>query len=387
MATLRSQRLLFDIPESVAYFNCAYNSPQLNESRERLHLGVSSKSRPWERRADDFFHNADIIRELAADLFGGDADGYAIVPAASYGLSTAARAIEPQLVPGNHILVLDEEFPSNYLPWKRAAQETGADIVTVPKPNDGDWTGAIVERIDRHVRVVAVSSCHWTDGARIDLEAVGRACRDVDAMLVVDATQSLGAMPFHVETVQPDFLVAAGYKWLLCPYGFSLLYVSPRWRDARPLEETWLARENAADFTALVNYSGFYMTGARRFDVGEKCTPTILPGAIAALEQIREWGIGNIAETLAVVNGRIAGYLEQVGFSLPEAGYRCPHMFGVQLPEGNEGNLVQELKLKDVYISQRGNALRLAPHLHINDLDVDRLLTSISDVLALNDIT
>jgi selenocysteine lyase/cysteine desulfurase len=114
---------------------------------------------------------------------------------------------------------------------------------------------------------------------------ISKACRWISCTLVVDATQTLGAMPFYVAEVKPDFLIATGYKWLLCPYGFSLLYVSEQWRNSRPLEETWLARENAEDFTALVKYSENYMAGSRRFDVGEKCT-SLLPGAIAALEQI-----------------------------------------------------------------------------------------------------
>ncbi len=378
VTTLSTQRELFDIPESVAYFNCAYNSPQLKVSRDRLLAGAESKCRPWERGADDFFFNAERVRELAAALFGGDSDGYAVIPAASYGLSTAARAIEPQLQPGDHILVIEEEFPSNYLPWQRVARESGATMKVVPTPADGDWTMAILARIDQHVRVVAVSSCHWTNGARIDLERIGHACREVGALFAVDATQTLGAMPFSVPAVQPDFLVAAGYKWLLCPYGFSLMYVSPHWREARPLEESWLARDNARDFAALVNYSDRYMPGARRFDVGEKCTPTILPGAVGALEQIYHWGVDNIATTLSAINARIADRLEQFGFILPDPAYRCPHMFGVRLPQGFSGNLVQVLRDEAIYISQRGNALRFSPHLHINDNDVDRLLEEIS---------
>ncbi len=122
MIELSSQRHLFDIPDEVAYFNCAYNSPQLNESRDRLHIGVGTKSHPWERTADDFFDNAEIIRNLASNIFGGDADGYAVIPSASYGLSTAARAIEPNLQSGDCIVVIDEAFPSNYLPWERTAK-------------------------------------------------------------------------------------------------------------------------------------------------------------------------------------------------------------------------------------------------------------------------
>ncbi len=381
MAVLQSQRDLFDIPEHVAYFNCAYYSPQLNESRDRLRAGADSKSHPWERTPDDFFRDPESIRELAAAIFGGRADGYAVVPAASYGLSAAARAIEPHLRSGDRILVIEDEFPSNYLPWKRTAEESSAAVAIVRTPPHGDWTRAILNTIDRTVRVVAVSGCHWTNGAYIDLEAIGEACRDVDAVFVVDATQSLGAMPFSVESVRPDFLVAAGYKWLLCPYGFSLAYVSPRWCDSRPLEETWLARDNARDFTALARYSGTYMPGARRFDVGETCTPTILPGAVAALEQIAKWGVPAIAESLSAINGRIATHLEQLGFRLPEPSQRCPHMLGARLPDGYSGNLVGELRVKNIFISQRGDALRFAPHVHVTAGDVEKLLDSLDQLV------
>jgi len=132
-----AQRPLFDIPDGVAYFNTAYNAPLLNASRERLVAAAGAKSHPWNRPAADFFDDAEQIRRLAAAVFGGDADGWAVVPAASYGLSTAARAIEPTLRPGDRILLIDEEFPSNVLPWRRAAAETGAVVQTVAPPADG----------------------------------------------------------------------------------------------------------------------------------------------------------------------------------------------------------------------------------------------------------
>src|SRR6185369_16581099 len=99
-----------------------------------LQAAAAAKSRPWERTAQDFFDDGDSIRRLAAAAFGGDADGYAIVPAASYGLSAAARAVQPTLARNHRILVLDEEFPSNYYPWIRIAREAGAIVDVVPKP-------------------------------------------------------------------------------------------------------------------------------------------------------------------------------------------------------------------------------------------------------------
>ena len=377
---LPSQRSLFDIPRDVAYFNCAYNSPQLNASRERLLASATDKSHPWERVPKDFFADADAIRNLAASALGGEADGYAIVPAASYGLSTAARALQPKLAPRDRILVLDEEFPSNYYPWQRVAGESGAVVDVVTKPPSGDWTQALLARLDKNVRVVAAANCHWTNGAYVDLVAIGRACRDIGAALVIDATQSFGAMPLSLAQVQPAFLVAAAYKWLLGPYGVGLVYVGEEWRDTRPLEESWLTRRGAENFAGLTKYVDGYLPGARRFDVGETCTAS-LPGAIAALEQIGSWTVERIALSLGKINTRVASFLESLEFDLPQPSMRCPHMIGAGLPAHYQGNFVAELRTKNAFISQRGNAVRFAPHLYNDDQDLAHLFQAIEDVV------
>ena len=376
-----SQRGLFDIPAGVAYFNTAYNAPQLNVSRERLVAAAGAKSRPWERTPDDFFADAETIRQLCARLFGGDADRYAVIPAASYGVSTAARAIEPSLGAGDRIIVLDEEFPSNVLPWRRVARETGARVVTVPTPSDLDWTSAALREIERGAKVVALFHAHWTNGSLVDLVQIGNACRTVGATLVIDATQSLGALPLDLQAVRPDFLVAAGYKWLLCPYGFGVMYVAPAWRDARPLEEHWLGREGASNFASLVQYSDTYRPGARRFDVGETCATTILPGAIAALEQLRAWGVDTITAALAETNRRIADCLTALGLRLPSAEFRSPHLLGARVPQGATSALLGVLRSRGVYVSQRGASLRFSPHLHVTEADIDQLSDALERAL------
>jgi len=373
---------LFDIPEEIAYFNCAYNAPQLNATRMELQRGADSKSEPWKRTVASFFDDADMIRSLAANLFGGDADGYAVIPAASYGLSTAARAVEPQLRKGDRILVVADEFPSGVLPWMKTARETGAVLTTVPAPASGGWAQAILECLTDAVKVVALSTCHWTSGTVIDLFPVARRCRELGCLLVVDATQSLGAMPFAMDEIQPDFLVAAGYKWLLCPYGFGLMYVSERWRNARPLEETWISRDNARDFTSLADYSEGYLPGARRFDVGETCVPTTLPGTIKALQQIAEWGVDRIAATLAEKNLRILEAMEGLGFAVPSPAERCPHMFGAQMPAVCATDPVGRLKQKNIFISQRGNSIRIAPHVYVDEHDIERLVKGLEGLVG-----
>ncbi len=376
-----SQRHLFDIPEKVAYFNTSYNAPQLKASSERLAAAASAKGRPWERVAEDFFQDAEELRALAAEIFGSAPGCYAIVPAASYATSTAARILEPLLGRGDEVLVVDEAFPSNFLPWERMARESGATLVAVPTPADMNWTEAILARIGKATRVVAAPPCHWTNGARIDLEAVAAAARDVGAFLVVDATQYLGAAPLDLQRIKPDFLVAAGYKWLLFPYGVSLFYVDPRWHEARPFEESWITRANAKDFANLVRYVPDYRAGARRFDVGQTCT-ALLPGAIEALKQIKAWGVPAIAAHLSAINAEIMEQVAALGLRLPPDAQRIPHMFGASLPDGQANSLVPALAEQQIFISQRGGALRFAPHLHVASHDVDRLLAALTTLLS-----
>lgn len=380
MFTPGSQRPLFDIPEGVAYFNTAYNGPLLNASRERLVAAAGAKSRPWMREPYDFFADAERARTLAGELFGGGADAWAVIPAASYGVSTAARALEPELKAGDTILLMAEEFPSNVLPWRRAAEVSGAAIETVAVPAGGDWTAAILAALRPGVRVAALAHCHWTNGAWVDLVTVGARCRELGASLVVDATQSLGALPLDLAAADPDFVVAAGYKWLLCPYGFGLMYVAPRRRQARPLEETWLARAGAEDFAGLVNYSDVYKPGARRFDVGETCVGTVLTGAVAALEQLQAWSIGSIGDSLGALNRRIADRLADLGFEVPPERLRGPHLFGARLPAHYDGDLAVELKARNVFVSRRGQSVRFAPHLHVTEADVAQLFAALEAV-------
>jgi selenocysteine lyase/cysteine desulfurase len=379
--TLASQRHLFDVPRHVAYFNCASSTPQLNAARERLARSVAGKSHPWMRSPQDYFTNAEAVRRLCAEVIGGDAEGYAVVPSASYAIGTAARALEPTLAAGDEIVMMAEEFPSLVLAFRRVARESKASIVAVPAPADGDWTRAIGERIGPRTKVVAISSCHWTNGALVDVAALSRACRSVGAVLLVDGTQTVGAMPFDFAAIDPDFVAISGYKWMLGPYGVSFLYAAPRWREARPLEEVWLAREGAEDFANLVRPSDRYLPGARRFDMGEKGN-ALLAGTIAGLEQLREWTVPAVASALAQVNQRIARAAAELGFEVPPERLRCPHMFGARIPERSRGDLVAALRGRDVYVSRRGEALRISPHLHVDDADVDRLVEALRATAA-----
>ena len=375
---LPSQRHLFDIPEDVAYLNCAYMAPNLKAVTAAGIAGVARKAEPWGIAANDFFAEAEEARHLFSRLVNATADDVAIVPSASYGLAVAARNLP--LRAGQTVVTLADQFPSNVYVWREASRAAGAQVVAARKAADG-WTAPLLEAIGPDTAIVAIPHCHWTDGALVDLDAIRAATRAHGAALVVDACQSLGALAFDVARYDPDFLVAPCYKWLLGPYALGFLYVAPRHHGGQPLEETWTARERSQDFANLVNYADRYQAGARRFDMGERAQFHLMPMARAALSQLLDWDVESIAATLGTRTRAMAERAETLGFSADPESRRAPHFLGLTRAEPLPDGLLGSLSQRRVYVSVRGAAIRVTPHLWTTDEDVDRFFAALEAAL------
>ena len=255
----------------------------------------------------------------------------------------------------------------------QAAHEKNAVVKTVQRPPDSDWTPAVLEAIDSDTAVVAVPNCHWTDGTLLDLGRISETCRTVQAALVVDGIQSIGAMPFSIDTVQPDFLVAASHKWLLGAYSFGFCYVAPKWHGGKPLEDNWFNRAGSEDFSRLVDYRESYQPGARRFDQGEASNFILAPIAAAGIRQLLEWGVADISQTLQRKTDDIAARAEQMGLAVAPGSLRAPHMIGVSRVGGFNKDLPLLLAQENIFVSFRGESVRIAPHVYNSDEDIDRL--------------
>jgi selenocysteine lyase/cysteine desulfurase len=375
MSLIPNQRHRFSISAEIAYFNCAYMSPLANEVLAAVSAGAALKSTPWNYEPADFFTHAERARSAFADVAGCNTDAVALVPSASYGLAVAARNLS--VAKGQRILVLAGQFPSNVYVWRELAAESGGVVETVARGTDESWAAAIVSKISDDVAVVAVPNCHWADGSLIDLNVVGAACRRSGAALVVDATQSLGAMRTDLEDVQPDFLVAAGYKWLLAPYGTGMLYVASKHRGGVPIEHNWINRGGSEDFTSLA-YRDDFQPGARRFDMGERSNPPLLMGVVAAADMLLEWGVERIAATLEAKCDNIAERANALGLEVFAKQHRSPHLLSLRFPEKLPDGIGAQLASQGIYISVRGQSLRVAPHLYNNDADIDRLIAALA---------
>lgn len=374
--TLGAQRAAFAVPEDVAYFNTANLSPQLHQVRAAGEAALERRGRPWTISAEDWFTDVERLRALFAELVGGDAEGVALVPATSYGFAVAARNLA--LSTGDRVVVLAEEYPSGIYTWRAATRAAGAEIVTVHRRAGQTWTEAVLEVLDERVSVVSVPNVHWTDGALVDLATVSARSHEIGARLVIDGSQSIGAMPLDVAALRPDFVVSVGYKWLLGPFGVGYLYVAPPYRRGEPVEENWILREGSEDFARLVDYRDEYQPGARRFDVGERTKFELLPMAIAALQQVRTWQIPGIATALAELTGTISARAAELGLDAVPAGQRGPHMLGVKLPEAVRAKIVPALASVNCFAAVRGESLRISPHLHVTDADLARLTNALT---------
>ena len=369
------QRDRFAIPAGVHYLNCAYMAPLSHDVIAAMDEGARAKASPWRYRPADFFTVAEHFRTRAARLAGVPEDCIAIVPSASYGLAVAAANVP--LARGQEVVTLAGQFPSNVYVWQALAGRVGARLRTVERPSQSCWSEAVLDAIGPDTGIVAVPHCHWADGRVVDLEAVGAKARSVGAALVLDLTQSLGAMPVDLAAVDPDFAVAACYKWLMGPYGTGMLYVAPRHHQGTPIEHNWINRGGSEDFARLVEYREDFQPGARRFDMGEKSNPPLLMGASAGLDFLLAFGVEAIAQSLAAQTEAIAGRAAALGLEAAPVGTRAPHFLSLGFAGGVPDGLTERLAAGGVHVSLRGPSLRVTPHLYNDTADADALIAAL----------
>lgn len=375
---LGNQSHLFNLPDDVTYLNCAYMSPMLKSVSEIGKQAIFQKENPTEIFPAHFFELPQKLREQFAQLIEVEnPDDCAIVPSASYALENVAKNLKG--VKGDNIIVLAEQFPSNLYPWKTLEQK-GVEIKVVA-PNEStdnrteNWNNKILNAIDSKTIMVAMGHVHWTDGTLFDLKAISKKAKTVGALLVIDGTQSIGAFPFSVKTIEPDMVVASGYKWLLGPYSIGVAYYGKYFHDKLPIENNWLHRLDSEDFAGLVNYQNDFQPRSRRFEVGESANFILTPMLTESIRQINEWGVNNIQAYCGNLTSSPINELRKMGYSIEQDDIRAKHLFGVRLPEKfDTSKLKEEFTKMKIFISIRGKSVRIATHLFNNQNDMDKLI-------------
>ena len=376
---LKCQKDKFNIPSEISYLNVAYMSPILKSTEVAGLEAVSKKSQPWTISVDDFFTPVSNLKKSFAQLINcKESERIALIPSVSYGIANVVKNIEADA--SNNIIIADEQFPSNYYSWKRFADETGAQIKTIEAPHTSQyraelWNNRILQAIDNQTVAVSMGHVHWADGTLFDLEAISKKCKLHNALLIIDGTQSVGALPFDVEKIQPDVLICAAYKWLFGPYNFGFAYFGEKFDTGIPIEENWINRKDSDDFAALVNFQSEYQPMAGRYMMGEQSSFINVPMAQSALNQLNEWGIENISNYAQQLTHGVVQELRDLGCQVEEDRYRSGHLFGVRISPSMDMDLLKkQFSNNKIFVSQRGNAIRISTHLFINSTDFFKLV-------------
>ncbi len=386
---LSCQKSLFSLDEGVHYINCATMSPNLISVEEAGIQGILRKSQPQKITSQDFFEVTIPVKKAYAQLINCEPERLAIIPSTSYGMAIVAKnlARKATLQHGQTIVMVGEEFPSDVYAWEEICAEKHLKIHVVEAPHSLQdrgklWNQRLLEAITSHTCMVVISPVHWADGTQFDLVAIGKQCRAVGAWLVLDGTQAIGAMPFDCALVQPDAIVNVGYKWLLGPYASGIMYLGPCFDEGLPLERNWINRVGSDDFKNLVQYQTTYRPQAERYNMGERSNFILNPMLAAAIEQINAWGVGTIQAYCQQLLEEPLALLQEKGCWVEEQAYRSKHLVGVRLPSrASTERIQQQLHERNIFVSFRGEAIRIAPHVYNDANDIDALVDALLEGL------
>jgi selenocysteine lyase/cysteine desulfurase len=382
---LTCQRAEFFLPDDVHYLNCAYKAPQSRAVEAAGYAALLRQRDPSCLGPSMFFEDLDRVRQLFARLIGTDDwDRVALVPSVSYGLQLVTS--NSRAKQGQNIVVIGDEFPSALLPWHRLGMERRVMVRTVSAPPDATpenratlWSDRLIDAISNDTAAVMLAPVHWWDGTRFDLARIAERAHAAGADVIIDGTQSLGALPFDFDAVRPHAVVCAGYKWLLGGYGLSLAYLGPIYDGGTPLEENWTSQVGSDDFSQLSANTHEYRTHLGRYDAGQRANPILVPMLEAALTQLLTWSIDRIQSYCADIINPLRARASDLGLTIDTSPGHASHIVGVRFADHRDVHAVsQPLRANGVHVSVRGDALRIAPNVWTDNRDVDVLLEGLA---------
>lgn len=375
---MECQKHLFSLHTDIHYLNNAYKGPLLKSAETEAIFALQRGRNPSDMNTGHFFDLVEEVKTLYGNLVNCDADQVAIIPSTSYGFASALNNVKAK--PRGNAITIEDEFPSDYFALEKWCKTHNNQLkIIAPSSIDRDkikanWNQQIIENINEDTSLVIMSSVHWANGVKYDLESIGEKCRKMNAIFVVDGTQSVGSQPIDVKACNINVLVSAAYKWLLGPYSLGFMYLDENFYNGTPLEESWMNRTNARDFSSLANYDPQYQGKANRFNMGEKSNFILMPIAKEGLKQILSWTPKAIQKYAVDLTLPLFEFLETQNISFSN------HLFSLPMPDGINKELLNEnLRKRKIILSQRGESLRVSINVYNNKNDIDALIETIKE--------
>merc|ERR1712166_65450 len=398
MAALGCRRDLFpDLDQSRLYLSGAGRSPLPRCVLEVGMQAIKLKAvTPWS--IGDTATNLARIKQLFGQFIGAAAADIALTPSTSYAISLAAKNLAGVFTADRtDIIVVEDQMHSSVLPFQQLCKESTGRIVVVRRAPSGSvrrpLTDSVLASIGPSTAVVCLPPCHWCDGELIDLHLVGERCREHAAALVVDATQYVGAGgALDVAQIKPDFLACSVHKWLLCPYGASLLYVAKQWQaHGVPLESHDRNRAGAAGGDidlpmgpADTAYPMPFEAGAVRYDAGGRPNYILMPMMQRALELVNQLSVDRITSTLRPMTDRIAEGARAMGFEIPPK--FAANIVGIrptaEMPSAHQIAGLLASRERPIMVTARFGAIRVSPYLYNTNEEIEEFLAALGECVS-----
>ena len=368
-------RALFAVTGRFNYLNHAAVSPPPRPTISAIQSQLQDVAENGSVNFRDWLATKERVRGLLAGMLGARAEEVAFVRNTSDALSTVANGIAWR--PGDNLVTFRNEFPSNIYPWLRLRDVLGVEVRMCDERDGRIDLNELIALIDGKTRLVAISHVQYASGFRADLERIGRAARSHDALLVVDAIQSLGAVPITVESQLIDIAAGAGHKWLLTPEGVGWLYLSPRARArVEPTLVGWISVPNPDDYA---NFDQGWNVGTLPWETGTGPI-SLLHGMEASLKLLTETGIERIKDHLEMLTDELCGRLRNTGYQIVSSRAEAEKSQIVCIRHGGRlsaMDLYAHLKNRNIITAPRGDRLRIAPHLYNTPEEIEQLCAAL----------
>ena len=371
---LRAREFPWVVAGDQIFLNHASTGPLPQRAVERIHQLTALRAEPWRYTTEMQFGELADARLRCARLIGAEPREIALMVNTSYGLNLAARALPFER--GDVVITSDREYPSNIYPWMALGAARGVTLERIPCAGVLPDEEAILAALDRpRVRCVVLSWVSFATGYRVDIERIGRACRERGIWFVLDAIQGVSAAPLDVRSMPVDVVACGAQKWLLAPWGSGFVWLRPDLIDTlHPVDVSWMATRCSDDFTRLTDYDFTYREDARKFEV------ITLPyqdfaGLNESLDVFFEVGLETVYERVERLTGRIVDWaLGTPDVRLVTPPQRERRAGIVAVAPRDPAAASERLTRAGVIHSLREGAIRLSPHFYNTEEEIDAAL-------------
>ncbi len=317
------------------------------------------------------------IKAILADLLHCGPEEVALVHNTSEGMNFISHGLA--LEPGDEIILLENEYPSNVYPWRHWAQK-GITLRTAPMgENPADFLEGLRKQVADRTRVVAVSAVHWCTGMPLPLAEIGAICKDRGITFVVDGAQGVGMQPMDVEKMHIDYMAFSAWKWLMGPVGLGAMYI--RKEKLADLEPIFIGTDSVVDAEEYLPYKEDLKPDADRFTFS---SPSLNDWVyfLASLEFLRNIGFETVRNRIFELTDYLNHQLKQLGFHI--CADRFPdHPTGITVCEKEgvpAGHILSGLKARRIVAAERLGRVRLSPHIYLSTQQLDEAARALADI-------